>query len=781
MQQLLLGRQLGLALWADLADEDVARPDAGADADHAVLVQVVEHLLRDIGDVACELLAAELGLAHLDVERVDVDGREDIVLDQPLGDDDGILEVVPVKRVETDEHVLADRQLALPGRGAVGDDLILLDALAHPDKRALVLARALVEPDELAEHVLVRVVDDHALGIDVGDGAGGAGLDRHPGVDADVLLKTRGHARRIDLDERDRLPLHVRAHEGAVGVVMLEEGDEGGRDSHDLFGCDVDEIDLRGIDLGQLAVDTGQDRAALERAVQVQRVGRRQHGADLLVSTKIDDLLGDLAALDLSVRRAKEAVVVDRGEDAQRRDQPDVGALGGLDGADPAVVADVHVADLEPGPLAVEPARAQRGQATLVHEAGQRVGLVHDLAQLAAPEEEVDGRGDGLAVDEVGDLGQLVRILDAHALLNGASELEEALSQLLDSQLVQRAQTPVPEMVDIVDLGHGSVGLGIEPVGPQVEDVLDDAQEVFAPDEHQVRGGVQRELAVDAESADSPQTIPVDVEKLFDEELLGLLDLRRVARAQLRVDLEQRALVLGLGRLELLEILLGHGVEDQRVRGVLDDVDGLERRVEDGLDDLLPDLTPDVHELLAGLGVDDGAGGPLLGPDVRSLDLVDLVEEAQDSVGFRDGIVEAAEEGCRRELGGLVDAHRQHIFLGHLQLDPRAALRDDARRVERAVALARDDGEVHAGRAVELTDDDTLGPVDDELAAAHHDRELAEVDVLLGEVRPALAPEPNGDAERAPVGEAQLTTFVGGIARLFEGVTQVFKPHRPVV
>jgi hypothetical protein len=47
VQQLLFRRQLGLALGADLADEDVARADAGADADDAVLVEVAQHLLAE--------------------------------------------------------------------------------------------------------------------------------------------------------------------------------------------------------------------------------------------------------------------------------------------------------------------------------------------------------------------------------------------------------------------------------------------------------------------------------------------------------------------------------------------------------------------------------------------------------------------------------------------------------------------------------------------------------------------------------------------------------------
>ncbi|MEZ6195983.1 MAG: hypothetical protein R3F20_09680 [Planctomycetota bacterium] len=45
----------------------------GADADDAVLVEVLEHALRNVRDVAGELLA-ELGLADLDLELVDVDG-----------------------------------------------------------------------------------------------------------------------------------------------------------------------------------------------------------------------------------------------------------------------------------------------------------------------------------------------------------------------------------------------------------------------------------------------------------------------------------------------------------------------------------------------------------------------------------------------------------------------------------------------------------------------------------------------------------------------------------
>ena len=119
-QQLLFRRQLGLALRRDLADEDVARLHLGADAHDARLVEVLEGLLADVRDVARDLFLAELGVAGDALELLDVDRGEDVVLDQALGDEDRVFEVVAAPRHERDHHVLAERQLAL---------------LASPDRR----------------------------------------------------------------------------------------------------------------------------------------------------------------------------------------------------------------------------------------------------------------------------------------------------------------------------------------------------------------------------------------------------------------------------------------------------------------------------------------------------------------------------------------------------------------------------------------------------------------------------------------------------------------------
>ena len=88
-----------------------------------------------------------------------------------------------------------------------------------------------------------------------------------------------------------------------------------------------------------------------------------------------------------------------------------------------------------------------------------------------------------------------------------------------------------------------------------------------------------------------------------------------------------------------------------------------------------------------------------------------------------------------RELAGLVDADAERVLLGDVDLDPAAALGDDAAGVQLLVARLDLDDEVDAGRAVELADDDALGAVDDELAAADHDRHVAEVDLFLDAAR----------------------------------------------
>src|SRR5205085_2482686 len=62
-EESLLRGELGLALRGDLADEDVAGADLGADVDDPLLVEVLQGLLADVRDIAGDLLAPELRVA----------------------------------------------------------------------------------------------------------------------------------------------------------------------------------------------------------------------------------------------------------------------------------------------------------------------------------------------------------------------------------------------------------------------------------------------------------------------------------------------------------------------------------------------------------------------------------------------------------------------------------------------------------------------------------------------------------------------------------------------
>ena len=73
-KQALLGGELGLALRGDLAHQHVSREHLGAHADDAVGVQIGNHVLGDVGDLAGDLLGAQLRVAGVHLVLGDVDG-----------------------------------------------------------------------------------------------------------------------------------------------------------------------------------------------------------------------------------------------------------------------------------------------------------------------------------------------------------------------------------------------------------------------------------------------------------------------------------------------------------------------------------------------------------------------------------------------------------------------------------------------------------------------------------------------------------------------------------
>ena len=278
--------------------------------------------------------------------------------------------------------------------GAVGDDLPLLDLLADFDDRLLVLTGPLVQADELSQQIL-PIVDLDALGIDVCDRARTIGLHDHAAIVRHISFEAGGNEGGLSDQERHRLPLHVRTHERAIGVVVLEERNQAGRNADHLLRRNIDVLDIVRLSVRKVAGVPGDDTVVRHLVPIGRSVGGSQVGLRFLVGAQPRDLIGQLAAMHLAIRRREEAVVIHLRENRQARNEADVRAFGGFDRADAAVVRDVHVAHFEAGSLAIEAAWSERRKPPLVRQLRERIRLVHNLRQFAAAEEILDRGRDG--------------------------------------------------------------------------------------------------------------------------------------------------------------------------------------------------------------------------------------------------------------------------------------------------------------------------------------------------------------------------------------------------
>ncbi len=141
-------------------------------------------------------------------------------------------------RHERDQQVAPQSHLTVLRARAVGEHLSVLDAVALVDDRLLVERRALVGPAELGHPIgderAVVVLHGNEVGGELLDDAGLGRDDNVTGVDRGAVFHPGTHQRGLPTQQRDRLALHVGAHQGPVGVVVLEERDERGGDRDHL-------------------------------------------------------------------------------------------------------------------------------------------------------------------------------------------------------------------------------------------------------------------------------------------------------------------------------------------------------------------------------------------------------------------------------------------------------------------------------------------------------------------------------------------------------------------
>ncbi len=343
--------------------------------------------------------------------------------------------------------------------------------------------------------------------------------------------------------------------------------------------------------------------------------------------------------------------------------------------------------------------------------------------------------------------------------------------------------------------------------------------------------------AVELHAADAGQVVAVKGKEQVEEQVLRRILGRRLARAHHAIDFHQR-----------LQRRLGV-VDTQGVRNISAAIEVVHvqrgHRLDAGLAEILQlfggDLVVRRGQQLAGLAVDDIGGhdapdrivvrhfqrrdvlGRQLAHVARSDALAGfhqhvatnrqieaqrlaaqalgdqlqrgatLLAEVEHIVLEEDAqhllvvVAERAQQHRHRQLAATVDAGEQRVLRIELEVQPRAAVGDHARREQQlagAVRLAAIVIKEHTRRTMQLRDDHPLGAVDDEGAGVGHERNLAHVDLLLldvldhflrGRAFLVVDHQAHGGAQWRAVSHAAIAAFTLVERRLAEAIVDILE------
>src|SRR5205814_8840276 len=188
----------------------------------------------------------------------------------------------------------------------------------------------------------------------------------------------------------------LRRNVNVVDFFAILQNEVAGLTAVDEFGGDAALVVERDVGLsddvlvffpsGKIeAVRFVEDLAALELVVELfDAVFFDDFAGFEFTVAGVDDLhvVDTASAFYFAVRRLDEAVVVDAGKAGERADETDVRTFRRFNRADAAVMGRVNVADFETSAFARETARSKRGETALVGDFAERVGRVHELAEL---------------------------------------------------------------------------------------------------------------------------------------------------------------------------------------------------------------------------------------------------------------------------------------------------------------------------------------------------------------------------------------------------------------
>ena len=471
--------------------------------------------------------------------------------------------------------------------------------------------------------------------------------------------------------------------------------------------------------------------------------------------------------IDAAVRGFDETEFVDFTEAGQRGNQADVRAFRRFYRAHAAVVGMMDVADFEPCAFTGQTARAEGAQTAFVRDFCQRVGLVHELGQLAGTKEFFDSSDDRTDVDQ--DLRRnAFGILDGHAFADDAFHTGQADAELVLQEFADAAQAAVAQMVDVVN--------GAEAVH-EVEEIADVGDDVFAGN----RAVVIRKVAVVAD--DLVDRAVRFFNKGFDEaaavtgrrtvgafamEDAAFADLFNFSRADFRMGIDDDfpcfrvddRFVQGQAKeaafpAELLASFVtanaGHiitaRVEEEAFKEIAGTFNG--RRFTGA-------------EFL----IDFNEGFVLIFRRIffkRSLQAF-IVEEEFEDVGVRRP-AQRADEDRDRNLAVAVDTGIDDVVGVCFQFDPGPAVRDDRRIVQADAHRVDFAAIVDARRTDELADDNAFCPIDNEGTCIGNQWEITHEYFLVLDFTCFVVDKTDLDAERCGVCRIAFLTFTNVVLR----------------
>ncbi len=337
-----------------------------------------------------------------------------------------------------------------------------------------------------------------------------------------------------------------------------------------------------------------------------------------------------------------------------------------------------------------------------MRQARKRVGLLHELRELAGAE-ELANRGDDRAnVDEADGRRRL--IAQAHALLDDALHAQQADAQLGLHQLAHGFHTAIAQVIHVIRLSRAVVNL---------DDAAHQGDNIFFGDGAHGHGHRQAHALIQFVTANALQVVALLIKNLGNEILAGVIQRRGITGPHAAVEFDER--------------LLGQGVVATHFPG----------------------------RLLADCGRDPGMIGSVIhvAKELEQLVICTLGQKRAAQLILHSG--QGAQKDGQGHRALAVEAQGQVARTARLELHPRAAIRDELGVTEAAHAVFIH-AEVDARRADELADDDALGPVDDEGRILGHERNVAQEDFLFDNLIVLTIDQGDFDVEGDCVSEIAL-------------------------